>query len=53
MRFDFCSDAEFNQRMYNYLTELLAFREGMTVDDVRSLVPIDGLLQKIKEEEQL
>lgn len=43
MRYEFCSEEEFTQRIYDHLTEDLARKEGMTVEEVRRLVPLASL----------
>ena len=43
MRYEFCSPEEFTRRIYERLTEDLARREGMPVEEVRRLVPLSAL----------
>lgn len=43
MRYELCSEKEFTQRIYDHLTKTLALKEGITVEEVRRLVPLTAL----------
>lgn len=43
MRYEFCSDEEFTRRIYDHLTEDMARKEGVSVEEVRRLVPLAAL----------